>query len=89
MVSSSLEDMVRKARELARLRRGATEGPLQVVPLSGYWSPYALRGDRGDGKTWYVAGGINRVQDANLFAAASEMVELLDRMADVLEKCID
>ena len=85
----SHEDMVRKARELARLRRRATEGPLQVVPLSGYGAPYSIRGPFGNGRTWYVAVGVNRIKDANLFAAAPEMAELLDIMADVLEKCID
>lgn len=57
-------EKIRKALEM-----GPTPGPWEVVGLSGYGGPYALRMPHRSGRTWYGVEGIKQREDAEYFVA--------------------
>ena len=70
---------------LAKLRRiaeAATPGPYEVVGLTGYGGPYALRMPHRSGRTWYGVEGIKRREDAEYFVAMNRntVLALLDEI---------
>jgi len=78
-------DLIRLARELARLRKEATPGPWKVVDENGIQSVSENKSILVDfpceGLHWNGS-----YDDVYLAAAAPEMAELLEKMADALEK---
>jgi len=78
-----MDNLIKRARELAKLREKATEGPWEVHEISGgYW----ITGGRlPDFES--VGEMIGRATYANsaLITAAPEMAGLLEQMADELE----
>lgn len=57
-------ERIRRALEM-----GPTPGPWEVVGLSGYGGPYALRMPHRSGRTWYGVEGIKQRKDAEYFVA--------------------
>ena len=70
---------VERLAKLRRIAEAATPGPWEVVGLSGYGGPYALRMQHWSGRTWYGVEGIKRREDAEYFAAMNRntVLELL------------
>ena len=68
--------------ELRRIAEAATPGPYEVVGLTGYGGPYALRMPHRSGRTWYGVEGIKRREDAEYFAAMNRntVLALLDEI---------
>jgi len=79
-------DLIKRARELAALRNGATQGPWYSIP-NPEWRNAKCRIDNRPDVSWGNFGQICYAAPGNapLIAAALEMAELLERMSVVIE----
>ena len=77
-----VRDLIRRARELARLGEWATPGPWSVVECDKQLDLYRVSGPT---EIDYVDGDYLTGVDAELIAAAPDMAALLRQLADALE----
>ena len=80
----TVNDRYKKIRKA--LAKGPTPGPWEVVGLSGYGGPYAMRMPHRSGRTWFGVEGIKRREDAEYFVACDpdtirELLEERDALA--------
>lgn len=76
------------------LAMGPTPWPWEVIGLSGYGGPYALRMQHPSGRTWYGVDGIKRREDAEYFVACDpdtirELLEERDALREVLQELVN
>lgn len=89
---ANIKEVIKRARELAKLREKATPGPWEVKIIKDYpCLVLAIPHLSGSGAATIDRRFIHDRSDANahLIAVAPEMAELLERMADELEKLIE
>jgi len=81
------QDLIRRARELARLAEKATPGPWKLIWHGNERYPFPLTVHTEDDCYWITRDGtVSSEANARLIAASPGMARLLAEMADALER---